>query len=154
LNADRAYISEFSESSEVEICKLLGLPIKATSRNFSSVFRPGGIRLDWLKDQYNGGGSSGPSTTDLAVLALNNRDELRERLLEISALTSSLGACNFLTASEKFSDLLLQHLETQDSNFVPDQRILSTLHECVTEGRLETLADTLEAQILESNISN
>jgi hypothetical protein len=108
----------------------LSLPIKSND----CLYSPGGIRLAWLKDQYVE--ENNPSAADFAVISMSGEEGLKTRLNEAATIGSTCG----VKASERFAHLLVRHIPESS-----DQKILSLLHECISDDRLDSFADLLES---------
>ena len=137
LNADRAYISEFSEPSESEVRKLIGLPLGATDEN----------NLDWFASQENqllptSRKDWRPTLAELAAVSWPRKNlcAVFKEFISCKALLANVEPFE-LSMSEKYAELLLPNAESSDRSRSDFIRLLDR---CVKEGRVDIYLDQIE----------
>jgi hypothetical protein len=137
LNADNAYISEFSQPADSEVRKLLSLPLGAPDEH----------NLDWIAFQENNLHPATrrdwrPSVAELAAVTWPRKNlaaKYRE-MIECKRLLANVEPFE-LSLAEKYAELLLPDAEKSD---ISRPEFIRIMDKCVKEQRLDMYLDLIE----------
>ena len=149
LGSDRAYISAFTEPTESEVRKLLGLPIDSGVVGGLFASSPGMVPLSWIAKQAQLTGLYPTSRVDwrgtpLELAAVSWPPAgVSGRLEHLTGMAQAVGANADLAMAEKHASVLtLLHSDTDSRS-----DLIRLMDKCVKQARVDLYLDMLELRL-------